>query len=258
MRVQQRGGAELKFKASQIKSEHSEYIVYSLKEKKKVGKAEFYLREEEGKRFVPAGNKQGGKAKVIIWEGKFSYPKKKIEINTYLHPSSFLLLSSFKKIETNKDKYRIETKYLPHRATILLINTNRKPTKLTLDLPYKNKIYDNDSLLFILRFLNFEHYIYSGKENKKDKNFSILIPEIGQTTSLNLKISKSEIEEEIADLPILRQIGKKFKSVYLVELKDVRNSDKQFAWYAGVSPHYLLKYKNKYQEYVLNKVESLE
>lgn len=174
---------------------------------KKIGKLKILLKEED---------------KKYIFSSEVKTFCKEIKTFVQMDKSNLTPISSIKNIKENKDNYEISSTYSKNLVKINLKKNNKKKN-LYLEIP--DSVYDNDSFLFLLRFI-------SKNIPQKDANCLVVVPQTGQYVSLILKIKKE-------------------KDFYKVEILTEGDKEKKIAYYETKVPFKLIKYEDKNTIYKL-------
>ena len=204
--------------------ERSVYAIYSAKSKEeKIGWAKIRVeikKVEEGK--------------VINWKGEFFSPSKRVSVEVAMREKDLMPIWSKKTIKFSGEKSEVFAQYLPEEVKIKL-SSGEKKENVTVSV--SGCIYENETLLFILRRLSFSKML--GRE--KPVSLLTMISQIGQAAPVSLKVEK---EKEKVKTP------RGEFSCYKVELPSSKEG-KQYAWYQDSPPHYLVKYQNSEATYLL-------
>lgn len=231
----QRGAGLLPLKVDFKKGEK---FVYGIYKDNKIGEVKISLKEGgEISQKVKEKNKEViKKEKVIIFQSIFSLPNKLVENKILLYKRNFLPISHYKMIKNKKDDVIIYAEYLPKFMKIKLKKKN-KNKEIVIETPGKS--YDNETVLFALRYLQFPELF--GKE----LSANVEIPQIASSALIKVKIYGNEEE--------IKTNLRKFNCYKLTLTVD--NKKYHTAYYQEEKPNYLVKYQNDKETYILEKIE---
>jgi hypothetical protein len=182
------------------------------------------------------GEKDFKKEKFVMFRSLFSYPDTSIENKVLLYKKNFLPITHSKIIKNKKNTVEIYAEYLPNFMKIKLKKNNKNKD---IVVETSGKSYDNETFLFVLRYLQFE------KISDDEISTSVEIPQIASSANFKIKLDKNKEEIETK--------SGKFKCLKLKITVDGKVY--HTAYYSLEKPNYLIKYENEKGKYILEKIE---
>jgi hypothetical protein len=205
-----------------------EKFIYGIYKEKRIGEVKIFLKE--------MGEKDFKKEKVVMFRSLFSYPDTSIENKVLLYKKNFLPITHSKIIKNKKNTVEIYYYYIKNFIKIK-INKNNKNKDIVVET--SGKSYDNETFLFVLRYLQFE------KISDDEISTSVEIPQIASSANFKIKLDKNKEEIETK--------SGKFKCLKLKITVDGKVY--HTAYYSLEKPNYLIKYENEKGKYILEKIE---